>query len=107
MVGQVNVTGKSQKRARVREVKAFPNSNAVGMGGRKVLAKLHAEPSRSTAQQGAPPNICAKYGIVAANCKATSYYQFGSMRVAMHEQTDGNPNGTGIGCMAIIWAVHR
>ena len=31
VVGQVNVTGKSQKRVRIREVKAFPNSNAVGM----------------------------------------------------------------------------
>ena len=86
VVGQVNVTGKSQKRVRVREVKAFPNSNAVGMGGRKVLAK--------PAQQGGPPNVCAKYGIVAANCKATSYYQFGSMRVAMRDQTDANPTGS-------------
>jgi hypothetical protein len=55
------------------------------MAASKVLAK--------PAQQGAPPNVCAKFGIVAANCKATTYYHFGSQRVAMHEQTDANAAG--------------
>jgi RHS repeat-associated protein len=41
--------------------------------------------------------LCERYGIVADNCKATTYYHFGSQRVAMREQTDGNPSG------AVYW----
>jgi RHS repeat-associated protein len=48
-------------------------------------------------EQGTPPKLCERYGIVADNCKATTYYHFGSQRVAMREQTDGNPTG------AVYW----
>ncbi|NJM40497.1 MAG: RHS repeat-associated core domain-containing protein [Anaerolineae bacterium] len=91
----VRVAGKTwtaagqSKRARVREVKAFANQNAVGYGAGKVWA--------APVKQGAPSKLCERYGIVAANCKATTYIQFGSQRVAMREQTDGNPTG------AVYW----
>jgi RHS repeat-associated protein len=66
----------------------------VGRGAGKVWAKpaVLAPP-----EQGTPPNVCERYGIVADNCKATTYYHFGSQRVAMREQTDGNPTG------AVYW----
>ena len=67
---------------------------AAGFGAGKVWATLRL---RSGLQQGAPPMLCERYGIVAANCKATTYYHFGSQRVAMREQTDGNTNG------AVYW----
>ncbi|NJS37099.1 MAG: hypothetical protein HC765_12955 [Brachymonas sp.] len=87
----VRVAGKTwtaagqSKRVRVREVKVFANQNAVGFGAGKVWA--------APVKQGAPPKLCERYGIVAANCKATTYVHFGSQRVALREQTDGNPTG--------------
>jgi hypothetical protein len=51
----------------------------------------------SPPEQGKPPKLCERCGIVAANCKAITYYHFGNQRVAMSEQTDGNPTG------AVYW----
>jgi RHS repeat-associated protein len=92
--GRTWQTAGQSKRVRVREVKVFANQNAVGRGAGKVWAKpaVLAPP-----EQGTPPKLCERYGIVADNCKATTYYHFGSQRVAMREQTDGNPTG------AVYW----
>jgi hypothetical protein len=81
--GRTWQTAGQSKRVRVREVKVFANQNAVGRGAGKVWAKpaVFAPP-----KQGTPPNMCERYGIVADNCKATTYYHFGSQRVAMREQ---------------------
>ncbi|NJM42607.1 MAG: hypothetical protein HC853_18625, partial [Anaerolineae bacterium] len=89
VAGKMWTAAGQSKRARVREVKVFANQNAVGYGAGKVWA--------APVKQGTPSKLCERYGIVAANCKATTYIQFGSQRVAMREQTDGNPTG------AVYW----
>ena len=64
-------------------------STAVAGGASKVLAGV--------VQQGAPPSVCVQYGFVGQDCTTTTYYHFGSQRVALREQTDGNTNG------AVYW----
>ena len=109
VVGLVNTSASSSKRARVREVFAYPGQNVASLSApTMMLAEDRTDTTSGASTSGASKvlarpeqqssgSVCATFGIAVTGCEARSYYSFGAQRVAMRVQKDEQPSG------AVIW----
>ena len=83
VVGKLNITGNTSKRARAREVMAYAAQNASLLGANKIQAKP-AQQSQTPWQQ-LIAQLKAQGAPQANRVEVTKYYMFGGGRVAMRQ----------------------
>jgi RHS repeat-associated protein len=86
VAGQLSNVASDSKRARIREIKAYPNQNAVGRGAGKALYKPAEQVATTWEQLMAALRADAPAD---GNLGVTKYYEFGGGVVAMRRAGEG------------------